>query len=239
MGLFSFLITGFVCFIKKKKKVFADYFMLGFLIISPIPSSLTIDGAYHATRLFLMVFPLCYFAALGFNKIFEYKKGIGIVLGLVLFFEFAYFQSYYWNSYKLDSWRWWHSGYKEMIQLSSKYYNDYEKVYFENAYEPVYPRFLFWNKIESKRVFNIDDNPIENSVKDYTGFCFEKYCFLNMGSLIDSNKFEKNVLYIISQSINIGGDWDWSKNPPEGIITLETIKNPLGENLFYLVVRSD
>jgi len=61
-----------------------------------------------------------------------------------------------------------------------------------------------------------------------------------MVSLIDSKKFEKNILYMISQSINIGGDWDWEKQtPPEGIKVLETIRNPLGEPLFYLVSKSE
>jgi hypothetical protein len=236
---FVFLIIGLVTFIKIRKKNFSDYFMLGFLIISPIPSSLTIDGAYHATRLFLMIFPLCYFAALGFLTIFEYKKIMGIILSVVLVFEFSYFQYYYWTSYRLDSWRWWHYGYKEIMQLSSKYYKDYENVYFENSYEPAYPRFLFWNKIDPKTVLNVDDNLKENAVAKYSGFCYQKFCFLNMGSLIDANKFKKNTLYILSQPINIGGDWDWSKNAPEGIKVLETVKEPNGNPLFYLVVKKE
>ncbi len=233
------VIIGLIKFVLTKNKKFWDWFMLGFLIISPIPSSLTIDGYNHATRLFLMIFPLCYFAAIGLNWLFEYKKWVGLLVTLIIFFEFIYFQYYYWNSYKQDSWRWWHYGYKNIIQLSAKYYDKYEKVYFENAYEPVYPRFLFWNKIDPKTVFKVDDNPVENIVGNYSGFCYEKYCFLNMGSLIDSGKLEKNVLYMISQSINIGGDWDWSKNAPGGIRVLETVKNPLGEPLFYLIARND
>ncbi len=236
---FVFLIIGLVTFIKIRKKNFSDYFMLGFLIISPIPSSLTIDGAYHATRLFLMIFPLCYFAALGFLTIFEYKKIMGIILSVVLVFEFSYFQYYYWTSYRLDSWRWWHYGYKEIMQLSSKYYNDYKNIYFENSYEPAYPRFLFWNKIDPKTVLNVDDNLKENAVGKYSGFCYQKFCFLNMGSLIDANKFKGNTLYMLSQSVNIGGDWDWSKDAPEGIKVLEIVKEPNGNPLFYLVVKKE
>lgn len=232
-----FVLTGLVFFVTNKKKNFGDYFMLGFLLISPVPSSLTIDGYNHATRLFLMIFPLCYFAAIGFSKIFEYKKWIGILLSIVLCFEFVYFQYYYWNSYKLDSWRWWHTGYKQAIELSSKYYKNFEKVYFENSYEPIYPRFLFWNKTNPNTVFSVDDNPKENTVKNYTGFCYQKYCFLNMGSLINSSEFDKNILYLISQPNNIGGDWDWSKNAPEGVRVLETVRNPIGDPLFYLVTK--
>jgi 4-amino-4-deoxy-L-arabinose transferase-like glycosyltransferase len=236
-----FLVVGFVCFVKKKEKTFADFFMLGFLIISPIPSSLTIDGAYHASRLFLMVFPLGYFGALGFNKIFEYKKIIGVVLGLVLFFEFAYFQSYYWNSYKLDSWRWWQVGYKEMVLSVNKISSDYKKVLIENTYEPALPRFLFWTKFDPRKVFGLNDNKSAEIIDGFEGFCLDtKFCFVNFGDgVFDIKNMVKDNLYVINHSLNVGGDWDWSKNPPEGITTLKTIKNPLGENLFYLVTKSD
>lgn len=236
-----FIIVGFVCFIKKKKKTFADFFMLGFLVISPIPSSLTIDGAYHATRLFLMLFPLSYFAAIGFNKIFEYKKIIGIILALILCFEFAYFQSYYWKSYKLDSWRWWQYGYKEMVQSVVEISDNYNKVLIENVYEPALPRFLFWSQYNPRKVFNLDDNKSAEKIDGFDGFCLdEKFCFVNYGENIFNEKdMVKNNLYVINQSLNIGGDWDWSKNPPEGIKVLKTIRNPIGENLFYLVTRID
>jgi 4-amino-4-deoxy-L-arabinose transferase-like glycosyltransferase len=236
-----FLITGFVCFIKKRKKSFGDFFMLGFLFISPIPSSLTIDGAYHATRLFLMIFPLCYFAAIGFSKIFEYKKIIGIILAFVLFFEFAYFQSYYWGSYKLDSWRWWQSGYKEMVSSVLEVDNNYKKVLIENTYEPALPRFLFWSKYNPRKVFDLNDNKTNNKVDGFDGFCLEdKFCFVNYGDeIFNRNNMIEGNLYVINQLLNIGGDWDWSKNPPEGIKVIKTIKNPIGENLFYLVTMSD
>jgi 4-amino-4-deoxy-L-arabinose transferase-like glycosyltransferase len=236
-----FLVVGFVCFVKKKDKNFGDYFMLGFLIISPIPSSLTVDGAYHATRLFLMVFPLGYFAALGFNKIFEYKKIIGIALGFVLFFEFAYFQYYYWNSYKLDSWRWWQVGYKEMFQSVNNVSGDYKKVLIENTYEPALPRFLFWSQYNPRKIFGLNDNKSAEIIDGFEGFCLDsKFCFVNYGDgVFDIKNMVKGDLYVINHSLNVGGDWDWSKNPPEGITTLKAIKNPLGENLFYLVTKSD
>ncbi len=236
-----FLITGFVCFIKKKKKSFADFFMLGFLVVSPIPSSLTSDGAYHATRLFLMIFPLCYFAAVGFNKIFEYKKIIGIILAFVLFFEFSYFQSYYWNSYKLDSWRWWQSGYKEMVNSVIDIEDDYQKVLIENTYEPALPRFLFWSQYNPRKVFSLNDNKSAEIIDGFEGFCLDnKFCFVNYGdNIFDLKNMTEGNLYVINHSLNVGGDWDWSKNPPEGIKVLKTIKNPMGENLFYLVTKSE
>lgn len=51
----------------------SSLFWLGFLLLSPIPSSLTVDGAYHASRLFLMVFPLAYFAGLGWRWLSSFR----------------------------------------------------------------------------------------------------------------------------------------------------------------------
>lgn len=234
-----FLVSGIVSFVKINKKNFTDYFMLGFLIISPIPSSLTIDGAYHATRLFMMIFPLCYFSAIGFCKLFEYKKIIGILLSLILFFEFFYFQFYYWNSYKQDSWRWWQFGYKETMQAVINIEDNYEKVLIENTYEPALSRYLFWSKYDPKKVFNLNDAKYEN-IDGFNGFCLDnKNCFVNFGNgIFDVKKMVGNNLYVINHSLNVGGEWDWSKNSPEGIKVIKTIRNPSGEPLFYLVTKN-
>ncbi len=236
-----FLVVGVVVFIKNKKRNFGDYLMLGFLLISPIPSSLTIDGAYHATRLFLMIFPLSYFAGLGLIKLFEFKKIIGWLSIFVLIFEFSYFQYYYWNSYKTDSWRWWHTGYKEMVQSVTSVSDNYEKVLIENTYEPALPRFLFWSRYNPRKVFSLNDDKSAEMVEGFEGFCLDnKYCFVNYGdSIFDIKNVGEGNLYVLNHSLNVGGDWDWSKNPPEGITIIKTIKNPLGENLFYLVIKSD
>jgi 4-amino-4-deoxy-L-arabinose transferase-like glycosyltransferase len=232
------IIIGLVSYFRKKDKKFADYFMFGFLLLSPIPSSLTMDGSNHATRLFLMIFPLCYFAANGIIEIFKFKKIIGLVIVLGILFEFSYFQYYYWNSYKVDSWRWWHYGYKEAMQKIVGISNKYDKVLIENTYEPALIRFLFWSQYEPKKVFGIKDNVYEK-INNFEGYCIDsKICFANFGNeIFNVKKMEKNNLYMINQSINVGGDWDWSKEAPEGINVVDTIRNPKDEPLFYLVSK--
>ena len=235
-----FLIVGLIYFILNKKKKFGDYLMMGFLIISPIPSSLTMDGAYHATRLFLMVFPLCYLSAIGLNKIFEFRKILGWLTIFVLILEFVYFQFYYWKSYRLESWRWWHFGYKELIQTVDKEKDNYKNIFIENTYEPGLPRFLFWSKYNPKKIFKFNDND-KKVINGFDGFCLdEKFCFVYYGKEIFNQKMIiDNNLYVVSQWKNVGGDWDWSKNAPEGIKIIKTIKNPIGEPIFYLVTNSD
>lgn len=233
------IVLGVIVFIKKKEKVFGDYLMIGLLIISPIPSSLTVDGAYHASRLFLMVFPLVYFSAIGLLSVFKYKRIIGWLVVLVMFFEFTYYQYYYWTSYGKESWRWWHFGYKQTIQLVGKYEGNYKKLMLDNTYEPSLIRYLFWNKVDPRLVLGFEDKTLSEGVDGYDGFCLnEKACFVDFKGRLSSEKMKDDALYVINQQNNVGGDWDWSKNTPEGIRVLEVVRDPKLEPLFYLVEKS-
>jgi hypothetical protein len=138
-------------------------------LITPVASSLTIDGYNHATRLFLMVYPLSFIAAYGLANV----KYIKLIFGVILLFEFCRFQNYYWNFYRDQSWRWWHSGYKEAMQYINQNENKYDRVMINNTYEPSLGRFLFWNSRQPVS-FKLNDN--SNDVVD-NSFCLERSLF--------------------------------------------------------------
>lgn len=235
------ILFGIIFIFAKKNKSIADKFLVGLLLISPIPASLTIDGFNHASRLFLLVFPLSYFSAIGLNWLFESLKGfvkyfvlIGIIM--VFLFEFTNFQLYYWNSYKRESWRWWHYGYKEIMTSLANEKDKYKKVVIETVYEPALIRYLFWLKINPTKSFNINDNLIAKSVDGYDGFCIdEKTCFANFGNNFDTTKLKSDTLYLISHEKSVGGDWDWGRNPPDNIRVIKEVYNPWKEPVFYLI----
>ena len=228
------IILGLIYVLKQKKESLGLLWLLGLFLIFPLPSSLTYDGYNHASRLFLLIFPLSFFAAYGLENI---KGFVKILLLLVLFIEFINFQYYYWNFYRNESWRWWHTGYKEAMLYISDNKNDYKMVLMNNTYEPALIRFLFWNKIYPNKVFNLADKMIDN-IDGFEGYCLdEKYCFVNFSNKFQTNKLNKNILYFISQEREVGGDWDWSKNPPEGVKVLKTVRNYDGTPIFYLVTK--
>ncbi|MFA7301130.1 MAG: glycosyltransferase family 39 protein [Candidatus Shapirobacteria bacterium] len=201
-----------------------NMWLLGLLLIAPIPSSLTIDGFNHASRLFLMVFPLSYFASVGLCKT---KSWLRLIVVLVLVFEFVNFQYYFWNFYRNESWRWWHIGYKESMMYIYDNKDKYQKIVMDNTYEPSLIRFLFWNKIDSKKVYGLNDG------LDY--FCIEdKYCFSRSFKV---NEMQDNTLYFISHEKSVGGDWDWSRNPPSNVTVVKTVYNYLAQPIFYLVKK--
>jgi len=223
------IIWGLIGVVRTKKY----YWIIGFLLISPIASSLTIDGYNHATRLFLLVFPLSTLAAYGLSNSGRYK----FIFGVILIFEFSRFQYYYWSFYRDQSYRWWHTGYKESMQYIDNNKSRYRKVMMDNTYEPSLIRFLFWNKFDSRLVFNLADNK-EVDVDGFNGFCLEdRYCFVNFASKFKVENLKDDTLYLISQERNVGGDWNWSLNPPEGIKVVKTVNDHNNFPIFYLVEK--
>jgi hypothetical protein len=213
------ILYGLIVHLRQKKY----FWIIGFLLIAPMASSLTIDGYNHATRLFLLVFPLSYLAALGFLNFNRFK----LLFAIFFVYEFLRFQFYYWNFYRDQSWRWWHTGYKQSMQYVLNNQDKYQKVVMDNTYEPSLIRFLFWNKYDSRKVFNLND-------KD--NFCLDdRFCFVNFDDKFRTENMKKNILYLISQERNVGGDWDWSKTPPSGITVLKTVYNYSNFPIFYLV----
>jgi hypothetical protein len=230
------VIVGLLVTMTRKKKVVADFWLLGLLLLAPIPSSLTIDGYNHASRLFLMIYPLMYFAGLGFANL---TRGWWVAAMCILIFEFCNFQYYYWNFYRDQSSRWWHYGYKEAMLYIANNYPKYDRVLMDNTYEPSLIRFLFWNKVDPASVFGVVDK-MDKQIDGFDGFCISPaVCFVDFYGRLESNKMNSGVLYLISQEKNVGGDWDWSKDPPSGIKTVKTIRDFDGLPLFYLVEKDE
>jgi hypothetical protein len=236
-------VFGLIYLIKHKQ-----YFWLLWLAIAPIPSALTVDGAYHATRLFLMIPPLAVAVASGFlffrdllsRKLFSVAFGI---FWLVFAFQLFDVANYYYFHYPQKTWRWWHVGYKQALLELNKLSPEYSRVFINNTYEPSLIRFLFYSGYDP-RTFQRDfviDKPKADVSPGYYGFALApKYYFGGFSppqnkSLIDV--MQPGNIYMVSQRDDLPGDWDWRKNPPGGIKVLFTSTDPTGFPIFYLVTK--
>lgn len=238
------LLLGIYKAVKEKGK--GNFVFLGWLLIAPIPASLTRDGAVHATRLFVSLPPLIYFSALGFHNLTKLgypniiKKGVLIFIILGFLTEMFLYLHQYWVHYPKQSWRWWHIGYKESMNFMKDNEGKYKLLVFNNTYEPVLIRYLFWWQYppdKFQKEFSID-KPQENILPGFSGFSLEnKYYFGTAkdtpGGVIEFVK--SGILYLVSQRDEVGGDWDWEKNTPQGIKVLKTVRNPYNEPIFYIV----
>ncbi len=231
-----FLIVGIYVLAKHKQ-----WFWLTWLLLAPIPSALTYDGGNHATRLFLMLPPLCLAVAFGIIKLGKTKLLLSIIYFLISI-NLVWVSYYYLNNYPKASWVWWHVGFKSVMQDLAKLDSQYSRIFINNTYEPSLERFLFWTRYSPEKFHKVfmKDFSLNEVAPGYNGFRFgDKYYFGSFSDRARSKqleyKFRSDSLYLISQRDDVGGGWDWWKSPPDGVKILSVSRNPLGEPIFYLV----
>lgn len=238
-----FLFLGLFLLAKKRQ-----WFWLSWLILAPIPSALTFDGAWHATRLFLMVPPLAVATGLGLSEFLNlftnFPKVLASVLVLGLFsVHFFGVAAYYIYVYPSASWRWWPTGYSQIMSDLRAVSPQYSHVFINNTYEPSLVRFLFWTNYSPQKFHQefVLDQPHDQIAPGYQGFSLgDKYYFgdfqtKNGGEYF--NQLASDSVYLISQRDNVPGNWDWSQTPPAGVKVVSTVKTPLGDPLFYLIAK--
>jgi len=244
-----FLILGLVEVAKNLKKK-ENLLLLGWLLVSPVPSALTIGGGNHATRLFLMLPVLILFIAIGVvQSCFWIKRMSNIFKFLLVFFTFSFFifnfVSYlhqYYVHYPKESWRFWHYGYKEAIKKLSILEDQYKRVVLNNNHEPILIRFLFWENKDPvwfRSNFG-DDKDLSEIMGNFEGFKLDKYFFVKPKKALDFLKILDNqTLYLAFQGDDIPGDWDFEQKPLKGIKVLGAIKDFSGNPYIYLLTKSE
>lgn len=218
------------------------------ILIAPIPSSLTKDGGYHASRLMLILTPLIFFMANGMDYLIAKRptRWVKVICGIFLFLailNIAVYMHRYYVEWPKDSWRFWQLGYKEAMEYIKDNDSRYERIYFNNTYESTLPRFLFWYGYDPKtfqnQVTNIQKK--ENIIKGFNGFSVgNKYYFGIVSKLIEDEGFaevlQKNDLYLVSVRDEVGAA-DWISSPPKHVKILKTIYNPFNKPIFFIITK--
>ncbi len=144
-----FLFFGFYQFLRKEKGRERNFLLLWFFL-SPLPASLTSDGAKHATRLFVMLPVFQIFIAYGFYKAIILSKKINIVKVLwilltgLLLANFIFYLHRYYVDYPHESSRWWNYGYKEAFDYLKRNDQKYEAIIISNNDSSPIIYFLFY-----------------------------------------------------------------------------------------------
>jgi hypothetical protein len=238
MGMLYFiqallLVIGIGYLIRSEDKKVA-WLIFGWLLLSPIPSAMTQGGGNHATRLFLMVPPLMLLTGIGFERIISFRlKGrylaILAVSGLLLIQTVFYLHRYYLH-YPIESWRWWHVGFKEAMTEVAKQQDQYQTVIINNSYEPSLERFLFWTQFppsEFHKLFTTD-KPSANIVPGYEGFALgQKYYF---------GSFTTQSRDLLPDAVYLTSDRD-DGQPSSDVKTLYVSKNELHAPILYLITK--
>lgn len=238
-----FLILGWLYMIKHRQ-----YIWLVWLLLAPMPAALTYDGAYHATRLFMMIPPLAVSVAYGIYGVVKsvhprFLVPVYILIWLIISAQFLSAANYYFYHYPQRTWIWWHVGFKQAMQKIGEIAPRYSKVYLNNSYEPSLIRFLFYTRYPAEEFHKnyTNDHPSGIAPGYYGFYLAPKYYFggfsVPQGKSL-SDILEPDSLYLVSQRDDVPGDWDWRTSPPSGIKVLFTSTNPLNQPVFYLVAKS-
>lgn len=138
------LIFGVIfLFINKRTPVKNKILVVVWLLMAPIPASLTKDGGDHATRLILMLPPIIAIIALGWSglyDIFTAKRRILYVITLTFLYvlSFIFYMHQYLVHYPVQSERWWHYGWSQALETVKKLDTDYDRVIISMAGEPAW-----------------------------------------------------------------------------------------------------
>ena len=182
-----FFFLGLLILLKRVlKKDKASLFLLTWLILAPVPSSLTRE-APHVLRSIVMIPIPMILSAIGISSLFTFhyspftKLRYFLILGyLILLFIYSgnYLQKYFEEYRSLYSWSWQY-GYKEVVDYAKHNYDKYDKIIVTKKYGEPHEFFLFfwqWNP----RAYQNDPNLIRfNQSNWFWVDRFDKFYFVN------------------------------------------------------------
>ena len=113
-------------------------------LLAPIPSSLTLDGGTHATRLFLLLPPLIYFIARGITNV-KYKL-LTIILIVFFIFHFLSYLHQYFVHYPREYFLQWNYGFNQLFTPANQTNRTFISDTSFNATLP----YLFYQRISPK-----------------------------------------------------------------------------------------
>ena len=207
--------------------------LLLWLAIAPIPAALTVEGATHSTRLFILIAPLVLISSLGLDLFLKnfwtttIKKVI--FAGFVFLFclnIYNYFHRYYIH-YPKEQERLWHYGFKQAILKAEAESDKYEKIVFTPTTEPSLIFLLFWTKFDPKVFQDMDFDPNNPKLGKYSIESVEP-------PSIDNTAIASKTLAVTNQK-DLGLDLRYKKIP--GVKVIDIITYPSGDAAFYLITH--
>lgn len=164
------IIFGIYSLFKRRERF--KFFLLGWLLLGPIPAAITRDPV-HARRSFNMVPPLMIISALGLEfllfKIFKISNRLKTLILMSSLAIFAYFFTFYLASYyiftPLRTYKGpggWQCGYKELVEFIPPIKDRYNKVIVDTSYQGPYIFFLFYEKYQPD-LYQLQANLVQES----------------------------------------------------------------------------
>lgn len=219
--------------------------ILLWLLFSPVPSALTVEGGGHATRLFLLLVPLYIINGLGFYNIWQitrkassFKRMIFLVFAAAFIFNIYFYFHRYWVHYSSEQERLWHYGFKQVITEAQNLKGQFKRIVFTTSTEPPLIFILFWTGFDP---LTFQQKKIEYVTLPDFGTNIPKIDKFYLSSLPQKLDIQKLADVIKSDMLVIVNrkdlPIDLRKEKIKGIKTIDTIEYPSGEVAFYLLTH--
>lgn len=231
-----FLLLGFVSLFKKENRQ-SNNLLLLWLFIIPLPSALTIGGGDHASRLFLMNFPLTIIIALGIVSMGRFILPIVVLLSL----NFVPYWYQYSSNYRYDSTAYWQYGYEPLFGLLKPYLDGNRRIFINNTANPALYRYAFYTALPPKEFQKLfkEDTSTPDIVKGFDGFRFGDQLYFGKVQKMEliQKILNSGDIYVAAQKEEVPFNEDWSTRPTDGVVTLGTVKDFRGNPLFYILQK--
>lgn len=217
--------------------------ILAWILLAPIPASLTVEGGNHATRLFLLLPPLTALSSIGFYYLIKFLsrslfKKIIFLLFLTFFLVqvYTYFHHYLIH-YSSEQERSWNYGFKQAISEANQL-TAFDKVVITQTNENPLMFLLFWTGYDPK-TFQQGIEKVELTNFGQKVPKLGKYYLADFDQKIKDEKSWATVIdpkmLVITNRSDIRDDLRTEKIT--GLKVVDIIEYPSGEVAFYLLTR--
>lgn len=226
LAMLPFTLLGIWQMMKQRKNW--QLFILGWLLVAPIPGAITRDAPHSLRTIFLTV-PLLISSVMGikFSKDFLPAKIfhlLSVLTVLVLLASTYMFWQNYTGDYRKDySWSWQY-GYKEALAFVKTHQANYDRIVFSKIYGEPHEFVLFYLNYDPFK-YQTSKNLIRYRQSDWFWVDrFDKFEFINDWEINDKVLGMKNTLLITSP-----------QNFPANSQILKTINFLDGKKAFEIV----
>jgi 4-amino-4-deoxy-L-arabinose transferase-like glycosyltransferase len=221
--------------------------LIGLFLVTPIASSLTIDGAQHGARLFAFSVPLLLIIGVGWAYIISRLKRRGVsgkfflVIGAGAYFLLVifYLHQYFVHS-PIDTARDFTYGYRETMQEVDRIQAQYQRVVFSNSQDPPILYYLFWANIDPRAVqaygTRFEADVIKHQPLDKFKITVFPAVYKNDPKTwqVFLDLLQPSTLYVLNAK-DLPFDLRWGNPVPPGIRRIDTIDYPDNTAAYYLI----
>lgn len=243
--------AGLIALIKRAKADRHSLLLLSWIVLSPIPASITRESPHTLRDIVALPTPMI-LSSLGvfwilslFAKFKKYQIHTAAIYVFVVAFLAGSYLADYFNQYRVNySWSWQY-GYKQVVELIEQDYNNYDKIIFTKKYGEPHEFLLFYGAQNNDTWYSAPENYFNNpnlirfNQSDWWWVdSFDKFYFVNDWEI--PHEFGKP--FVMESGGTVSCDTSNSKcllvtspgNAPEKWTKIETIYFLNGDSAFEI-----